>query len=242
MSDLISRADAIKAIDDAIDADSPQWAILRTKIGFLPSAELPKGELISRADAIERIVNDNVVGGMDRVNEYRNSNEHNDYLDGISCAIATVDDVPSAETHEIRTETHGVYLISKDDAMGAVQDHFNANGFKGYDDGQKMMDRIKALPSAEAEIKCVAQIKVDTEEIVRRIKEEYDITDRWIPCSERLPSEKDGQVLVTKCGEVRIATYSEFSGTWYVGEMCAVGGEDPIAWMPLPMPYREDGE
>ena len=51
-------------------------------------------------------------------------------------------------------------LISRADAMGAVQDHFNANGFKGYDDGQKMMDRIKALPSADAE---------------------------WIPCSERLP-------------------------------------------------------
>lgn len=42
-------------------------------------------------------------------------------------------------------------LISRADAMGAVQDHFNANGFKGYDDGQKMMDRIKALPSADAE-------------------------------------------------------------------------------------------
>ena len=41
-------------------------------------------------------------------------------------------------------------LISRADAMGAVQDHFNANGFKGYDDGQKMMDRINALPSAEA--------------------------------------------------------------------------------------------
>lgn len=40
-------------------------------------------------------------------------------------------------------------LIKREDAMGAVQDHFNANGFRGYDDGQKMMDRIKALPSAE---------------------------------------------------------------------------------------------
>lgn len=40
-------------------------------------------------------------------------------------------------------------LIRRSDAMGAVQDHFNADGFKGYDDGQKMMDRIKALPSAE---------------------------------------------------------------------------------------------
>ena len=41
--------------------------------------------------------------------------------------------------------------ISRADAMGAVQDHFNDNGFWGYDDGQKMMDRIKALPSADAE-------------------------------------------------------------------------------------------
>lgn len=45
---------------------------------------------------------------------------------------------------------NGADLISRADAMGAVQDHFNADGFKGYDDGQQMMDRIKALPSAEA--------------------------------------------------------------------------------------------
>ena len=85
-------------------------------------------DLISRADAIEAVKR--VV------------------LDAE--AIEALRALPSAETHEIRTETHGVCLISKDDAMGAVQDHFNANGFKGYDDGQKMMDRIKALPSADA--------------------------------------------------------------------------------------------
>ena len=39
-------------------------------------------------------------------------------------------------------------LISRTDAMGAVQDHFNAYGFKGYYDGQRMMDRINALPPA----------------------------------------------------------------------------------------------
>lgn len=38
-------------------------------------------------------------------------------------------------------------LISRADAMGAIQDHFNADGFKGYDDGQKMMNRIKGLKS-----------------------------------------------------------------------------------------------
>lgn len=63
--------------------------------------EFEAKDLISRADAIERIANDNVVGGMDRINEYRNSNEHNDYLDGISTAIATVDDLPSADAVEV---------------------------------------------------------------------------------------------------------------------------------------------
>lgn len=48
-------------------------------------------DVISRADAIERIANDNVVGGMKRINEYRDSTEHNDYLDGISTAIATIE-------------------------------------------------------------------------------------------------------------------------------------------------------
>ena len=43
-------------------------------------------------------------------------------------------------------------LISRADAMGAIQDHFNADGFKGYDDGQNMMNRIKALPSADRPI------------------------------------------------------------------------------------------
>ena len=64
-------------------------------------------------------------------------------------------------------------LISRADAMGAVQDHFNANGFKGYDDGQKMMDRIKALPSADRPI------------------------GEWIPLDGKLPKVIGHHVLVT---------------------------------------------
>lgn len=59
--------------------------------------------------------------------------------------------------------------ISRADAMGAVQDHFNANGFKGYDDGQKMMDRIKALPSADA------------------------VYGMWLPIEETLPTYDGGE-------------------------------------------------
>ena len=73
MSDLISREEAISEVIE------------------------PSNDLISRAEAIARIANDNVVGGMDRINEYIDSTEHNDYLDGISTAIATVEDIPSAD-------------------------------------------------------------------------------------------------------------------------------------------------
>lgn len=64
-------------------------------------------------------------------------------------------------------------------------------------------------------------------------------TQSWIPVSERLPKESDGAVLITVNGEVNTGRYSEFSNTWYKGDMRGVGGDDPIAWQPLPKPYEE---
>ena len=62
---------------------------------------------------------------------------------------------------------------------------------------------------------------------------------RWIPVSERLPEEKDGSVFVKMPDrKVRIARYSEFNDTWYVGDMMGVGGPEPIAWMPLSESYE----
>lgn len=60
----------------------------------------------------------------------------------------------------------------------------------------------------------------------------------WIPCSERLPKEADKTVLISMPnGFINLGLYSEFSKTWYKGSICAVGGKDPIAWMPLPEPF-----
>ena len=56
---------------------------------------------------------------------------------------------------------------------------------------------------------------------------------RWIPCSERLPNKADhtgDMVLVCyRNGSVRFNTYMN---GWAQG--------NPVAWMPLPEPYKED--
>lgn len=57
--------------------------------------------------------------------------------------------------------------------------------------------------------------------------------DEWIPCSERLPKELDGEVFIyTRDCKMKTGIYSEFSNRWYVGDMCAIGGSEIIAWMP----------
>ena len=110
-------------------------------------------------------------------------------------------------------------LISREDAMGAVQDHFNAHGFKGYYDGQQMMDRINALPSAE--------------------------TDGWIPCSERLPSDSE-HVIVSVLDDHGDTPWKYTTVAWLCNGVWISDNDilydTAVAWKPLPMPYREESE
>ena len=138
-------------------------------------------------------------------------------------------------------------LISRQAAIDAIKKY--NRGSVMPEDWHRGLKRginiIKEVPSAEAETKCIAQIKVDVDEIVERIKEEYDIVDGWIPCSERLPDE-ERWVLVTVENEcfhegnpfidmdVRIHknTFNTFN-TW---------NDSVTAWMPLPKPWEGDAD
>jgi hypothetical protein len=81
----------------------------------------------------------------------------------------------------------------------------------------------------------------------------------WIPCSERLPSAEDCPMdcMVTRrskyVGNYTDMAVAEADGTWthedwkaiaIKGEATCISTRDAdiIAWMPLPKPYREDGE
>ena len=80
-------------------------------------------------------------------------------------------------------------------------------------------------------------------------------TQKWIPCSERLP-EKNGRCLATRglsaaggiWNRVYICNYSDLMGLkkdkvfWQgnVGKSDFEELEDVIAWMPLPEPWREE--
>lgn len=58
----------------------------------------------------------------------------------------------------------------------------------------------------------------------------------WILCKNQMPCEKDGDVLIAlENGEVKTGIYSEFSKTWFFGEMRGVSNElTVVAWMPFP--------
>ena len=88
---------------------------------------------------------------------------------------------------------------------------------RGRTEFDQVIMTIPALPSAEAE---------------------------WISCSERLPKEKAIVLTYDSMGDIVFGQYDK--GRWYwEAEACAdywAKNDGVIAWMPLPKPYREDGE
>lgn len=121
----------------------------------------------------------------------------------------------------------GKDLISRADAIEAVCEecserwkHYKECDL--YKDGQCFeITALMALPSADA-------------------------VQGWIPCSERLPK-RDELVLVTykTTDRIHLCKYlddgSENPWWSYIDDCCAWNNV-VLAWMPLPKPYREDGE
>lgn len=107
--------------------------------------------------------------------------------DAINMAIDALRHEIHTGTHESVSDTHDSDLISRADEIGAVQDHFNDDGFKGYDDGQKMMDRIKSLPSADRTAKPDYSYE---SEMVQRMVASADRPAYFVKCSSLFTREE----------------------------------------------------
>ena len=118
-------------------------------------------------------------------------------------------------------------LISRQDAIDVLdvlcQEHRykipgNAETYSQYNEAwQDALDRAEGaignLPSAEPE-------------------------PHWIPCSERLPKDKEPVLVTVKWfdGVTRMQRDAHFKGGW----LSDCDDSQVIAWMPLPEPYKED--
>lgn len=132
--------------------------------------------------------------------------------------------------------------------------------------GARLLAMIDSAPTIDPKTKVVAQVTFDEDklreivhEAVERIKEEYDIVDGWIPCSDHLPTEGE-IVLVCMKIECHKAEWEEqrsiefgrissdrydYDGTGW--EWLNESGADYwqadwdnsiLAWMPLPKPWK----
>ena len=83
------------------------------------------------------------------------------------------------------------------------------------------------------------------EEFLKWLNSESTETEqRWIPCSERLPEEKEYVLLCDREPELG---YSRMAVGWLEdGQICCwddrAARKEFVAWMPLPEAYREEGD
>ena len=89
------------------------------------------------------------------------------------------DSLLTDDSAECKEQKSKLDVIRRQDAIQAALDCFSENQEV---DRPKIEQFINALPSADVPAKVIAEIKVDTEEVIERIKEEHEIRPKghWI--------------------------------------------------------------
>ena len=126
--------------------------------------------------------------------------------------------------------------VHKNDVIEIIDEYIvaakkidNQDAVDMFDD---MKDDIKNMKSVSLTSKVVAEVKVDTDDLVRRIKEEvFDklLEGQWNECSRKLPAFDATQWNCTVYYETDIARYEKKNG-WQK--------ENVVAWMEKPLPWR----
>lgn len=195
----------------------------------------------------------------------KSKTNRDDDLEAIDMAIEALSaENSNAKTQNSNQETQKSNgdLIYRADAIEAVM----AEGRKVYTSEYANAERViyeadavealSMLPSAEqvtGKLKnpCDSLLKDDSDtckesgsklDLISRLKASAEAVQGWIPCSERLPN-NDGCVLVTIDDGIEFGKYEDGSWSiWVCEHWDKWDAKGTIAWMPLPEPYREDGE
>jgi hypothetical protein len=155
---------------------------------------------------------------------------------GMSEALSAIKDLPSAHSEIEERKEESAQNVPKEDLISrkAAIDYcyqlINVEHQQGSDEmnyGQERVNQTEAIlhhlefmPSAQPE-------------------------PQWIPVSERLPESKPEDLeyptVIACCedGEVMTACYYESTKEWGIGENYD-RKINPVAWMPLPEPYRAE--
>lgn len=120
-------------------------------------------------------------------------------------------------------------------------------------------------PTAFVNMEAVNTIKEFVDKIARRMMEDTEINiicefaklylegvrpmvmrkQEWIPCSERLPERNEVVLVSFKTGMVQLCEYLDggTSDSWFsITDNCYAWNNVVNAWMPLPEPYKEEGD
>lgn len=103
-------------------------------------------------------------------------------------------------------------------------------------------EAIDMAIEALSEPTCKNCTDIISREDAKSVRSRCEVDAKWIPCSERLPSNNDC-VLVTIDDGIEFGKYEDGSWSiWVCEHWDEWDANGIIAWMPLPKPYKGEAE